>query len=303
MLDILVQIPGPIFLVLFTGLSVVCIFIGWLWVNADGSTQYPLPELTRFDPLTLAALRGGRNAVMRTAVFSLLERNLVQFQGKSRNVEIQGMPSDQKPRTGIEKEVYQFVQTPRRSRDLFLNADLRRRIEPHLAAIYRELEQLHLIRTGSDRLWAWLGTLVMFLVIAGVGGTKLILGLTRGRPVLFLVILLIVSFIFLFSVAKPWSLSSRLGCRYLKKLGKQFGWLKETVKQRESSEGIDPAFGVAIFGAGILAGSTFYTSYGEAFARSSSGSSGGCGGGCGGGGCGDGGCGGGGCGGCGGCGG
>lgn len=301
MFDLFIQIPGPTFLVLFAGLSAICIFIGWLWVNADGSTQYPLPEPTRFDPLTIAALRGGRNAVIRTAVFTLWNRKLVQFEGEGRNTYIEPTPSDQKPGGEIEAEIYQYVQPRRNSRDLFKDTRFRRRIDKHLEPIYRKLEQSHLVRTRAERHRASTGALVMLLIILIVGGSKLLLGLARGRPVFFLAILLIIAIIAFFMIVKPGARPSRLGRRYLKTVGKQFDWLKETFRRGESPEGIDPAFGIAFFGTGVLAGSTLHAPFSEAFASSSSSiGGGGCGGGCGGGGEGGGGCGDGGCGGCGG---
>jgi hypothetical protein len=45
------QIPWPTFLIYYIGLVIGCIVLGWLFVNADGSTAYPLPNLTRFKSL------------------------------------------------------------------------------------------------------------------------------------------------------------------------------------------------------------------------------------------------------------
>jgi uncharacterized protein (TIGR04222 family) len=85
----------------------------------------------------------------------------------------------------------------------------------HLEQIYQELGRLHLIRSGNDRFRVWVVALIMAVVIGGVGGTKLYFGITHGRPVLFLVLLLILSFNLLFRVLRPWEPTSQLGCRYL----------------------------------------------------------------------------------------
>ena len=142
MFDLLIQIPGPMFLVLFAGLSAICIFIGWLWVNADGSTRYPLPEPTHIDPLMIAALRGGENAVVRTAAFDLWERGLVQLEGKGQSAKIEALPSDQKPVGEIETEIYQFVQSRHKPGDLFSSPSLKSRLKKHLDMIYQKLEDL-----------------------------------------------------------------------------------------------------------------------------------------------------------------
>lgn len=85
-LEMLMKIPGSIFLWYFAGLSIVCIVIGWLWKNVDGSIRYLFPELTRFD--TIAALREGMNATIRTAIFSLWNKKLVNLRNDGNDTEI-----------------------------------------------------------------------------------------------------------------------------------------------------------------------------------------------------------------------
>ena len=160
MIEMLIRIPGPIFLILFIGLALVCIIVGWWWANADGSAEYLLPDLTslNLDAVAIEVLRGGSTSGMQ---------------------------------------------------------------RPHLERTYYELEQLHLVRTRTGRHRAWTATITMAIVIGAVGGTKLYFGITRGRPVLFLVCLLILSLIMLFHFLRPWENRTRLGRRYLKSLAKE----------------------------------------------------------------------------------
>jgi uncharacterized protein (TIGR04222 family) len=324
MIEEFVQIPGPTFLLLFAGLALATIAICWLWANADGSTKYPLPELTRLDSIAIAALRGGRALVIQTAVFRLWDRKLIDISGEGSNAEItiQGQ-SQQKPSGAVESEIYQFVQSPKKPGDIFRDAELRERIKEHLEPIQKELEQLHLARAKSDRMRVWMITALAYFILLSVGGNKLLLGIARGRPVIFLVLLLIASAIAVFIILKPTAIPTSLGRRYLKEMEQHFGWVKESVErythdssgqvqvEKSVPEGIDPSLAVAIFGVGALAGYSIYQPYRDVFSPEKQGGStwlggiwyGGCGGwggGCGGGGCGGGGCGGGGCGGCGG---
>ncbi|MEA3324775.1 MAG: hypothetical protein U9Q37_06515 [Euryarchaeota archaeon] len=72
--------------------------------------------------------------------------------------------------------------------------------------------------------------------------------------------------------------------------------MKESIERGRVPEGIDPSLTIAIFGAGVLSGSTLYQPYREAFSPEKEWEStwwsggwvggGGCSGGCGGGGCG-----------------
>lgn len=297
LLNAIIYIPGPTFLLYFIGLSTICIKLGWLWANADGSTQHPLPEPTRFDPIAIAALRNGTNSVIRTVIFSLWNNKMIDFKGEGKDTTVESMQSHQEARLGtIEKEIYNFVKTPRKISDLFQDSDLKQNVEMHLRPIYEKLENSHLVRTELDRSRTWKAITLTAFVITGVGVTKLYFGIKYGHPVLFLIILLIISLIALYIALKPGAIPSRLGRLYLKELEGHFGWLKEDTY---NPKGIDPAFAIAIFGIGALSASPIYNPFNKAFPASKSG--GGCGGGCGGGG-GDGGEGGG-CGGCGGCGG
>ena len=300
-----VQIPGPTFLLLFAGLALNIIIICWLWINADGSITYQLPDLTRFDSIAIAQLRGGRKLAIQTAIFQLYDQKLIYFSGEGKDAKVKIWKQSQPPSGAVENEIYQFVQSRKKLSDLFSDSGLQERIDTHLDPIQRELEQLHLARTKSDRMRVWTITALVYLIMLGIGGAKLFLGIARGRPVLFLVLLLIASVIVAFVILKPTSSPTRLGRRYLKEMEKHFGWMKESIERGRVPEGVDPSLTIAIFGAGVLSGSALYQPYREVLSPEKEwgiawGSGGGVGGGGCSGGCGGGGCGGGGCGGCGG---
>ena len=302
MIEEFVQIPGPTFLMLFVGLVTVTISICWLWIRADGSYKYQLPDLTRFDSIAIAQLRGGRKLAVQTAMFQLYDQKLIYFSGEGRDAKVKIWKQSQPPSGAVENEIYRFVQSEKKLSDLFSDSGLQERIDTHLDLIQRELEQLHLSRTKSNRMRVWTITALAYLIMLGIGGTKLLLGIARGRPVIFLVLLLIASVIAAFVILKPTSIPTRLGRRYLKEMEKHFGWVKESIERGRVPEGIDPSLTIAIFGAGVLSGSTLYQPYREVFSPEKDqggiwGSGGwvgggGCSGGCGGGGCGGGGCGG-----------
>jgi len=66
MLNWLIQIPGPSFLIYFSLFSIGCIVAGWFWIRTfDNSTSYSLPTLTRFNAtggLTRWSKRGYSNS-------------------------------------------------------------------------------------------------------------------------------------------------------------------------------------------------------------------------------------------------
>jgi uncharacterized protein (TIGR04222 family) len=273
----------------FLGWSLICIIIGWYWANADGTKMDPLPELTRFNALAIANLRGGRAAVIRTVVFSLCRRNLAEFgMGKFKykkrsgykkdRIMIVNKSSQKKVLSPIEKEIYEFLATPRRPRELIQDSYLRPQIEQHLAPIYREFEQLHLIRTEADHTRAWTATIIMAIVICA-GGIRTIIRIPFHIIIPFLII---ASLFVLFWVLKPWAPHTSLGRRYLKAIIENFGWVQESLKSGRTPEGIDAAFAIAIFGIGALKGVTAYSLLTKAFASTKSGVFGGGCGGCGG---------------------
>jgi uncharacterized protein (TIGR04222 family) len=274
------QIPWPAFLIYYIGLVIGCIILGWLFVNADGSTAYPLPNLTRFKPLDIAALRGGWTAVIRTVVFSLWRRNLINIEGEKRDTEIESVSSKKSVLSPVEKLIYQSAQTQTQTRDLLKDAGLSSQVERHLEPLYIEFEDLHLIRTHRDQLRAWITALALSLVIIAVGGAKVYLKIFHNRPFVSLIIIVIASTIALISILKPGKMApTRLGRRYLKELKENFCWVQESLKSGKTPEGIDPAFSIAIFGVGALAGVSAYSHFTQAFPAAKSG---GCGGGCGG---------------------
>ena len=279
-------IPWPTFLIYFFGLVIGCIILGWLFVKFDGSTAYPLPNLTRFNSIDIAALRGGSAAVVRTVVFSLWRRNLIEIEGEGRDTEIESVSSKKSVLSPIEKLIYQYALTQKKTHNLLEDAGLRSQVERHLEPLYIEFEDLHLIRSHRDQLRAWIVAFTLSVVIAAVGGAKVYLKIFHSRPFVSLIIFLIASIIILISVLKPGKEApTRLGRRYLKELEKNFGWVQESLKSGKTPEGIDPAFAIAVFGVGALAGVSLYGPFTQAFPadKSSSGwSSGGCGGGCGG---------------------
>jgi uncharacterized protein (TIGR04222 family) len=249
-------------------LSAVCIVVGWLCANADGTGSCSLPELARLDPFAAAALRGGSAAVIQTAVLSLWHKNLI----KPKNQEQWSMRDDlevekERPQKNllspIEAEVLEFLQDFHTPSELLKT--LRLRLKKYMKPVYDELEQLHLTRTKKHQTRAWLVAIPAASVILMVGGTKLYLGSIYEKPVGFLVLLLPGALVALFVASKPWKRLTKLGDRYLNTLQKEYSWLQNTTELERNAEGIDPAFCVAVFGTGALAGVPMYEAFHEIF--------------------------------------
>ncbi|MHC4580147.1 MAG: hypothetical protein ACYS14_01735, partial [Planctomycetota bacterium] len=164
--EMLRQIPGPIFLLIFIALTAVCAAIGWLCTNADVTNRHALPDLARLDPYAIAALRGGEAAVMQAIVLNLLNQKLVSItplegQGRwgKREFEIVSVPSAKRMLSPMEEEVYQFLEMPKNTRQLF-ESDVYLKIKIHLDSVYDELEELHLAQFGTSQVRRWAVTAV-----------------------------------------------------------------------------------------------------------------------------------------------
>jgi uncharacterized protein (TIGR04222 family) len=301
LLELLQPIPGPIFLVIFIILIAVCFAIGWLLLSLDGSMKYPTPEPTYFDPLSIAALRGGKDAVLRTAIFSLWSRKLVEIKEvktPTKGYLIKSVPSRKVYMYPIEYEIYKFTKMSKKYSEIRDDPRLTLRLYGPLGDIDRELEEHHLKRSSKHNIKTAGITIIMLSILLIIGGSKLYLGITRDKPVGCLITLLLVALIGLpigFMLRKR---QTKLGTQYLRELEDHFSWLGNRIRVNQVPEGVDPAYYIAIYGLENLFGTTFLetirdaltipkpvSSGGSCFSCSSCASCGGCGG-CGGGGCG-----------------
>jgi uncharacterized protein (TIGR04222 family) len=281
MMDMIIQLPGPIFLVYFTFLSTFCIVIGWLWVRTDGSIRYPLPELTCLNPFEIAALREGCRGVIQIALFNLWNNNLITLSGKGNTLQIRRInSSSHQPENEIEEVLYQFASIKRRPTDFFLDPGVLLRIDKQMKYINHTLEKLHLKRTRSQLMRSWLALWITLFIILSLGGMKLYFEILAGDSVEFIMIIIALLVIITLNVLTP-AQQSQLGYLYQKKLANHFEWLKT-----ENNSDIDPSLRVAIFGIQALAGSALFANFEQVFGKSSGkidnygrGPSGGCGGG------------------------
>lgn len=109
MIDLLIKIPGPQFLLLFLIMAVACISLAWLWANSDGSEDQMMPGPTNLDTVSISVLSGGRNAVIRTVLFDLWNRNLIRLEGEGNSAALEAVASNEKRGTPIHEAVYQFA--------------------------------------------------------------------------------------------------------------------------------------------------------------------------------------------------
>jgi uncharacterized protein (TIGR04222 family) len=168
-----------------------------------------------------------------------------------------------------------------------------------MAVIRERLETLGLLLTDTQAAMVRLLPLILVLCLPAFGIIKIFVGISRGRPVGFLVIFCVASVIAAFALFGRRPLRSRSGDEALASIRRDNSALRSAAKSPDRLASSDVCLAAALFGLGTLAvgGLADLNSALRPVVAHNSGWLGSCGSGCGGGGCG-GGCGGGGCGGC-----
>ena len=295
MLEPLRVIPGPEFLMYYAGAIVAAWFIVRSMAYADGSLAHMPPQLTRVDPYSIAALRGGAPEAMKVAVYDLEQQGLLKLSGEGVDISMKTLGDAREVTNPIARDVYGFISGHEKPRELFNDTSMLGKVESHLAPSYAEMKMRHLIRDDDMHVRVWRMFFTWLLLFWAVGGAKLYLGVVNNKPVVFLVILLLAVPAALWLAAWPMDRLTALGRRHLADLKSHFAWVKSSMNNNRDVDTTNMAFALAVFGAGALSAGVLYDLYNKAaIPPNQSSSSSGCGGGCSG--CG------GGCGGCGGCG-
>ncbi|MBO9712917.1 TIGR04222 domain-containing membrane protein [Sphingomonas sp.] len=271
------DLSGPSFLFLYAILFAVAILLGILipaWLRPEGNAR-PVK-----DPELLAYLAGGATRFSDSVVSRLLSSDALGLGGGRKFV----VGSRTAWKTDAERKVLGLPQ-PRLS-------EIDRELRPHGREAEKQLVGAGLLMDSATVAQMRFWQVTPYLLLLGFGAIKLEVGLSRGKPVAFLVLLMVATGVFALVRLIVVDRRTRGGREILATERKRGDRLRRAPATDEAG------LAVALFGTGVLAGSDMG---GYHAMRASSGGDGGSGGGDGGGGCGGGGGGGGG--GCGGCGG
>ena len=299
MFEFLVHIPGKTYLAIYAAVALAAIAIGW-YTTLDSSSGFREPAPTKFDAISIACLIGLPH-VIRTVIFGLWSRNMVRFEGDDKNPTLIATVGTEQGRNRIEKRLLEFLKQSHNPLVLFSNPNLRKELNEDLEPNRQALVRAHLLLAPEEKKRLVKTAWMTFFILLAAMLAKLIWGVSRSKPVGFLILEFVAGLTLMLVVLRPWKIATRLGKRYLKTLKKHFEWVRQELDGGKIPNGMDPSLALAVFGAGMFSKNPAFDAFNRTFHRSSTSDSSGCGG------CGygsDGGSdGGGGCGGCGGCGG
>lgn len=258
---------GPEFLSLYVPLLIggflVALLIRHLLRLPAGGPMY---LSRRTDPYEVAAL-DGPNTLIEAVVGALFHRNVLRLDGQ-RIATGDALPTDAAP---VERSVFECAATG----DVTL-AVLRRALIHDIEHYRRRLSQKGLVldefRAGPVRL---LPSLVYGAILL-LGVAKIFVGLSRDRPVMFLVLLVALGSLGLLVLgSRPWR--TRLGDATLKALREEHQALRTTAMAGGASQALDGrelALAVGLFGPAMLI-PLGYSGLRQTLHPTSSGSSGG----------------------------
>jgi uncharacterized protein (TIGR04222 family) len=283
------DIHGPPFLLIYGAIALAIITAAYGIVRSRDQTRMrglpPVPST--FDPYELAYLRGGKNEVIRTALYALHQLGLIEVIPAKRSTALRLVAGAGVHRarelTALEERVLRSIDPSAQASYLFqsgwLESDVERLCEP----FRNKLESEELLRSDNVRRST---LLIPFLASAVLVALSLYGAVNNGLPFGFLVILTMISLILVWNVVAPVArvrVSGR-GRAYLQRLQVAYAEMRPAALRTEQSPQPDlVSVGlVGLFGLGILSG-TPDAAFASIFVKKASGVvGGGCGGGTGG---------------------
>jgi uncharacterized protein (TIGR04222 family) len=291
------DLPGPQFLGFYAALFVVCIGAAtWLRAHLRQPVDEPFTDEPELAPYEVAYLSGGEAMTINAAIARLVHEHALGYSTRESKLTLgrEALPAGA---SELERAVHEAVDKTGAA-----VASVRAQAAPALASIREALQEKGLLVADDQAALARLAPTALALLPPFVGLIKIFVGLSRSRPVEFLIVACILSTVVALVGFARGVHRSRRGDRALARLKEANAAMAHSVPRRlEQTAPDDLVLAMGLFGVGVLASSPLADLHGLLRPPPSSNSgacgSSGCGGG--GGGCG-GGCGGGGCGGCGG---
>src|SRR5262245_27342897 len=181
------NLHGPDFLLLYFFFSLGAIIAVVLLRRRAESGEPPRIDLS--DPYLIAYLRGGENEALRVAVISLIDRKLLQMNEETIQTRINA--SSNQVSHPIEYVVLRKFSAPDKATSIFKDRDLKEAFAPY----QHTLEQAGLMPDADVRRDRLIRLSFALMALTFVGAIKVTIGISLGRPVGFLIVMMIVAMV------------------------------------------------------------------------------------------------------------
>lgn len=238
------DLPGPQFLMLYVALLIAACFLAWrIRKNLLRSDKELYEQAITLDAYEAAYLRGGAELAADTALATLVQTKALQFSAASNKLStVAGGRPGIHP---LEQAIFQTVRSGAAS-DI---KDVRSIAKEDAERLSARLRQLGLVPTTehAERV-ARVPAYIPWAVLA-FGAVKLVIGYWRNRPITFLFILCLITWLIARGFRRSRPERTLLGDRVLKQIKEQNAALEHTAKWKpEMLAAGDVSLALALFG-------------------------------------------------------
>ena len=186
MLEQFIQIPGPIFLSIFTLYAGIVSLLVHLYERNDYTSKLRVPEPTSLNPLEIAYLRKGIRGALMFSLFGLERKNALEITPffSTKLTLIKPLDYQIDKMTEQEKIIYNYIGDSKYYRHLYCRGVLKA-LDKSLQPVFAKLQQMKLAVDNRVAAHHWKAFIVGFALIEVFGGLKLYFGITRDKPVFF----------------------------------------------------------------------------------------------------------------------
>jgi uncharacterized protein (TIGR04222 family) len=242
------ELRGPEFLFFYFCFSLVVIFA--ITILRRRAESGPTPKIDLGDPYLIAYLRGGEQEALGVAVISLVDRGMLVMNDQV--IRCADHVAGDMVKHPIEYEVLKKFGDPGEAHSIFKDDNLKSMFQP-----YRDkLERAGLMPDAEVRRDRQMRLLLALMALGVVGVIKIVFGLSLGKPVGFLVVMMIAAMVIAaFTTFKR--LTAR-GKETLSDVTNLYSGLRTRVNSLSpGSESAELAMFAAVFGVAALATTPF----------------------------------------------
>lgn len=255
MIKLIESIGGPefILLYLFYFLLVYIIMIIFMRLS-DETRSMPLSLSLKDEGIMILLLRYGNRpgVIIKGIMMNLFSRKLLKV---NEDGSIQQGAGNAASLTTYEKRVYEYYKEPKWQDAVLSDDQTLKSIQDSMNTLYDDLIRMKLVKSREFTVAERRKVYAFMLIFYAPGVIKLILGISKGKPVTFLVIILVASFvIFAIRIGRLNKTAvTMLGKRYLKELTKKYATFKsKSANSAPFPSEMQPALYMALFGASAL---------------------------------------------------